>query len=181
MKYFLVIILTLSGVKVTSQTSTKIHQTFSKEVDGIQLSIDTPTTFESIDDPDDKNTVLLISKKHTSGVFKNLIKISQKSIPKNFTDEMILDMMVDKNKSIQIFTGMKKSNPQLELDIDSFSSIMINEVKFYKMNFKNFLEKTVCLYTFHKRKMFLIYFTYQNLKEGEMDEFKGILNSLVFK
>ena len=180
--YFILIV--LLSVTVNSQTSSKIYQTFSKEVDGIKISIETPTTYELVDDPNDKykiNTVFLVSNKQTSYLSKNLIKVSQKSIPQTFTDEMISEMMSDKNKSIQIFKGMERSNSGIKLDNDSFRSIVVNGVKFYKINFTNILEKNISLFTFHRRKMFLVYFTYYDLKEGEMEEFDEILNSLVFK
>ena len=111
----------------------------------------------------------------------NLLTHSFSYNQSTFTDEMISEMMSDKNKSIQIFKGMERSNSGIKLDNDSFRSIVVNGVKFYKINFTNILEKNISLFTFHRRKMFLVYFTYYDLKEGEMEEFDEILNSLVFK
>ena len=183
MKYYL-FIFSLIVYSVNSQTIKKIEQTFSKEVDGFKISIDVPTTFEQIDDPNDKfktNTVFLISKIKTSNVYRNVFKVSQKSIPQNFTDEMINQMMEDKNKSIQMFTSMKRTNPLIQLDMNSFTSKLINGLKFYKIEFKNGMENNISLFTIHKRKMFFIYFTYLNLVDGEMSEFENILKSIIIK
>ena len=177
--YFILIV--LLSVSVNSQTSSKIYQTFSKEVDGIKISIETPTTYKLIDDKFEINTVFLISKFQPSDINRNIFKVSQKSIPQNFTDEMILEMMGDKNKSVQIFKSMKRSNPLIELDMNSFNSEVINGLNFYKIEFKKGILENICFYTFYKRKMFMIYITYINIKEGELQEFDEILNSLVFK
>ena len=114
-------------------------------------------------------------------VYRNVFKVSQKSIPQNFTDEMINQMMEDKNMSIQMFTSMKRTNPLIQLDMNSFTSKLINGLKFYKIKFKNGMENNISLFTIHKRKMFFIYFTYLNLVDGEMSEFENILKSIIIK
>jgi len=184
MKYYL-FIFSLIVYSVNSQTIKKIEQTFSKEVDGFKISIDVPTTFEQIDDPNDKfktNTVFLISKKiKPLSVYRNLFKVTQNSIPQNFTDEIINQIMGNKNRSIEMFTSMKRSNPLIQLDMNSFTSMVINGLKFYKIEFKYGFQNNICLFTIHKRKIFHIYFTYINLIDGEMSEFENILKSLIIK
>lgn len=167
-----------------SQTTKKIEQTFSKEVDGMKISIDVPTTFEQIDDPNDRNSinnVFLISRKVTSSLFRNVIKVSQQSIPNSFTDEMVSEFIKDEKNFLQMYEGMKRSKPLMEIDKKSLNSITINGVKFFGINFKEGIENHISYSTFYKRKMWMIYFTYSNLKEGEIEEFKNILKTLTIK
>jgi len=181
MKIFYLLVVTLLVHSVNSQTAEKIYQAFSKEVDGIKISIKAPTAYKIVDNKFEINSVFMISKFKTNYVSRNVFKVSQKSIPQNFTNQMISEMLSDKNKSIQIFKGMERSDPLIKLDVNSFNSEVINGLNFYKIEFKKGILENICFSTVYKRKLFIIYITYITLKEGEMDEFYEILNSLVIK
>lgn len=183
MKKGIFIFLIIISFEVQSQ-KTNNHITFSGNIDGIDISISTPNTFEIVEDPNDKNsinTVFLISKKVTYNSIRNVIKVTQQSLPTNFTDEMISEFLKDKKNHLIMYEGFKRSRPLIELDKNSWNSITINGINFFGINFKEGVENHISYFTLYKRKMWMIYLTYFTLKEGENEEFKNILKSLIIK
>ena len=183
MKKVLFVFFIISGFNVHSQKTNDLI-TFSENIDGIDISISTPNKYEIIKDPNDKNsinTVFLISKKVTSNLFRNVIKVSQQSIPNSFTDEMVSEFIKDEKNFLQMYEGMKRSKPLMEIDKKSLNSITINGVNFFGINFKEGIENHISYSTFYKRKMWMIYFTYNTLKEEEIEEFQNIIKTLIIK